>query len=278
MRETALYLRLTNAIRPPVGAGVKLLRRLAPLAVVLIVLSVWQAVFLLRLYPPFIIPSPLAVAERFYETAADGRLWSHISATLSAVLAGLALGTAIGLGLGYAIAQSRVLDNLLSPVIVAAQSTPVVAYAPLLVIWFGSGPTSKIVTSALVVFFPMLLNTVVGFRSVPRPLRDLMRAQRATRWQMFTKLEVPAALPILLGGLKISATLSVIGAVIGEFINANAGLGFLINVARSQYDTPLVLVAVITLAIMARLLYDGVTLLEHHLLRWQRRAGLSRHT
>lgn len=276
MRETALYLRLTAAIRPSAGAGAKLLRLLAPLAVVLVVLGLWQVVYLLKLYPPFIIPSPLAVAERFAEAVRDGRLWTHVSATLSAVLVGLAVGATVGLGLGYAIARSRLLDTLLSPMIVAAQSTPVVAYAPLLVIWFGSGLTSKIVTSALVVFFPMLLNTVVGFRSAPRPLYDLMRAQRATRWQMFAKLEIPAALPVLLGGLKISATLSVIGAVVGEFVNANAGLGFLINVARSQYDTPLVLVAVITLAAIARLLYDSVGLLERHLLRWQRRIGLNR--
>ncbi len=276
MRETALYLKLTTVARLPASARLKLLRYLAPLSVVLIVLGLWQAVFLLRLYPPFIIPSPLSVAERFQEVIADGRLWTHIGATLSAVLVGLAAGVVVGLGLGYAIARSRVLDALLLPLIAAAQSTPVVAYAPLLVIWFGSGLTSKIVTSSLVVFFPMLLNTVVGFRGVPRPLYDLMRAQRATRWQMFTKLEVPAALPVLLGGLKISATLSVIGAVVGEFVNANAGLGFLINLARSQYDTPLVLVSVITLAAAARLLYGGAALLERYLLRWQQRAGRSR--
>ncbi|MGQ9888704.1 MAG: ABC transporter permease [Aggregatilineales bacterium] len=276
MRETALYLKLTTVARQPASARLKLLRHLAPLAAVLIVLGLWQVLFLLRLYPPFIIPSPLSVAERFYEVIVNGRLWTHISATLSAVLVGLAIGVAVGLGLGYAVARSRVLDALLLPLIAAAQSTPVVAYAPLLVIWFGSGLTSKIVTSALIVFFPMLLNTVVGFRGVPRPLHDLMRAQRATRWQMFTKLELPAALPVLLGGLKISATLSVIGAVVGEFVNANAGLGFLINLARSQYDTPLVLVSVITLAMAARLLYGGAALLERYLLRWQQRAGRSR--
>ena len=155
------------------------------------------------------------------------------------------------------------------------QSAPVVAYAPLLVIWFGSGPTSKIVTGALIVFFPMLMNTIVGIRTVPQPLRDLMISMRATRWQTFTKLEVPAAMPVLISGLKISATLAVIGAVVGEFISANAGLGFLINLARSQYDTPLVIISVLTLTLIARFLYGLVSFLERFVLSWQTRASRS---
>jgi NitT/TauT family transport system permease protein len=114
------------------------------------------------------------------------------------------------------------------------------------------------------------MNTVVGIRNVPQPLHDLMRAMRATRWQTFIKLEVPAAMPVLLGGLKISATLAVIGAVVGEFLGANAGLGFLITLARSQYDTSLVFVAVVMLAVIARTLYGLVALLEWIMLGWQR--------
>ncbi len=271
MRGTALYPQVRAAARPTGGFRQGLLRWLVPLGAALLALALWQAVFLLGLYPPFIIPSPFEVAARFAQVMADGRLWLHTSATLSAVLGGLVIGAAAGLGLGYALARNSLLDSLLSPLIVALQSTPVVAYAPLLVIWFGSGLTSKVVTSALIVFFPMLLNTIVGLRSVPQPLYDLLRANHATRWQVFTKLEVPSAMPVLLGGLKIGATLAVIGAVVGEFVSANAGLGFLINLARSQYDTPLVLVAVITLAALARLLYALVALLERRLLRWQAR-------
>ncbi len=271
MRDTALYPQVRAAARPTGGFRQGLLRWLVPLGAALLALALWQAVFLLGLYPPFIIPSPFEVAARFAQVMADGRLWLHTSATLSAVLGGLVIGAAAGLGLGYALARNSLLDSLLSPLIVALQSTPVVAYAPLLVIWFGSGLTSKVVTSALIVFFPMLLNTIVGLRSVPQPLYDLLRANHATRWQVFTKLEVPSAMPVLLGGLKIGATLAVIGAVVGEFVSANAGLGFLINLARSQYDTPLVLVAVITLAALARLLYALVALLERRLLRWQAR-------
>jgi putative riboflavin transport system permease protein len=250
-----------------------LLVRVAPALVVLLLLALWQLVTALRIYPAFIIPPPIDVAQKFYDVLLDGRLWMHTQVTLSAVLAGLGIGLTIGVLLGYAIARSPLLEDSLAPLIVGLQSTPIVAYAPLLVIWFGSGPTSKIVTSALIVFFPMLMSTVVGIRNVPQPLRDLMRSQRATGWQTFTKLEVPAAMPVLISGLKVSATLAVIGAVVGEFVSANAGLGFLITFARNQFDTPLVLVAVITLAIIARVLYSLVALLERRVLAWQMRTA-----
>jgi NitT/TauT family transport system permease protein len=250
-----------------------LLRRAAPALTLLVILALWQMITLLKIYPAFIIPPPLDVVGKFWEVLLDGRLIAHTQVTLSAVLAGLGIGISLGVLIGYLIARSALLEDTLAPIIIGLQSTPVVAYAPLLVIWFGSGPTSKIVTSALIVFFPTLMNTVVGIRGVPQPLHDLMRSQRATRWQTFTKLEVPAAMPVLIGGLKISATLAVIGAVVGEFVSANAGLGFLITFARNQFDTPLVLVAVITLALIARLLYGLVTLLERHVLAWQIRAN-----
>ncbi len=274
-----------NALRKPLNLPVaarkrwgrlqpawRLNRQIASLFTLGLVLALWQLVTMLEIYPAFIIPTPQQVVHKGVFVLRDGSLWLHTQTTLTAVLAGLAVGLVAGLTLGYAIALSPLLESLLSPLIVAFQSTPVVAYAPLLVIWFGSGPTSKIVTGALIVFFPMLMNTIVGIRSTPSDLRDVMRSMQATRWQMFIKLEVPAALPVLLGGLKVSATLAVIGAVVGEFVSANAGLGFLINLARSQYDTPLVIVAVLMLAVMARLLYSLVSLLEHQLLRWQRRA------
>ena len=152
---------------------------------------------------------------------------------------------------GYLLAKSRLLERLLSPYLVASQAIPIVAIAPLLVIWFGPGMFSKILICALIVFFPVLVNTVVGVRAVPENLRDLMRSMHATPLQMLRYLEIPAALPVFLGGLRIGATLSVIGAVVGEFVGADRGLGFLINVGRGQYDTALVFVAVFTLVAMA---------------------------
>lgn len=247
------------------------LRQLTPFVSVLLFILLWQLVVTLALYPSFIIPSPASVLEKAIEVIRDGTLWLHTTSTFANVLAGLFLGLGLGLGLGYLLAKSPLLEGLLSPLIVAVQSTPVVAYAPLLVIWFGSGPNSKIVTCALIVFFPMLVNTIVGVKNVSSGLRDVMRAMQASRWQTFIKLEVPAAMPVLMSGLKISATLAVIGAVVGEFISANAGLGFLVNLARSQYDTPLVIVSVLTLTVMARLLFALASLLERSLLAWQSR-------
>ena len=148
---------------------------------------------------------------------------------------------------------------------------PIVAIAPLLVIWFGPGLFSKVLICALIVFFPVLVNTIVGLRSVPDDLRDLMRSLQASRWQTFSLLEVPSALPIFLGGLRIGATLAVIGAVVGEFVGADRGLGFMINRARGQYDTALVFVAILALVFMALSLYGLVVLLESRLLSWRRR-------
>jgi NitT/TauT family transport system permease protein len=153
--------------------------------------------------------------------------------------------------------------------LVASQAVPTVAIAPLLVIWFGPGIYSKVLICSLIVFFPVLVNTVVGLRAVPDNLRDLMRSLHATRMQTLRLLELPAALPVLLGGLRIGATLSVIGAVVGELVGADRGLGFLINVGRGQYDTALVFVGVFTLVVLALSLYGLVILLEKRLLRWR---------
>lgn len=249
----------------------KHLRRLAPLLTALILLAGWQLVTAMELYPAFIIPPPADVAQTFFEVLGDGTLWTHLRPTLEETIIGLFIGASIGTIIGYLIAKNPLLEDLLSPVIVAFQSTPIVAYAPLLIIWFGTGPTGKIITCAVIVFFPALMNTVVGIRNVPQSLRDVMRSMRATRWQMFIKLEIPAAMPVLLTGLKTSATLAVIGAVVGEFVGAREGLGFLVTLARNQYDTPLVFVAVFTMTAIALSLYTLISLLEWHLLAWQRR-------
>jgi len=256
-------------LRQNVERRAPLVRSVLPALVMLLILAFWQIVTMLKLYPTFIIPTPLSVVQRLIEVARDGRLWLHTWTTLSQMLVGLSVGLSIGVLLGYAMAKSRVFEDALSPLVLAFQSTPVVAYAPLLVIWFGSGPTSKIIISALIVFFPMLMNTIVGIRTVPSSLRDLMRSLRATHWQMFTQLEVPSALPVLFGGLKVSAVLAVIGAVVGEFISSDAGLGYLINRARYDYDTPLVVVAILMLALIARAMYGIVSLLERRALAWQ---------
>ena len=201
----------------------------------------------------------------------DGSLLKHTLITLQEVLAGLAIGAILSTLLGYLLAKSVVIERFLSPFIVASQSIPTIAIAPLLVIWFGPGMFSKILICALTVFFPILVNTIVGIRSVSDDLRDLMRSLQATRWQTVRFLDIPAALPVFLGGLRIGATLSVIGAVVGEFVGSDRGLGFLVNSARGQYDTALVFVAVLTLVVMAVSLYGIVFILEKRLLSWQQK-------
>lgn len=236
---------------------------------IIFALLVWYAITLWFDLPEFFLPSPQIVWDRFIASIQDGILVRHTTSTFLEVIGGLAIGISIAAMLGYTLAKSRTAERLLAPYIVASQSIPIVAIAPLLIIWFGSGRLSKVLISALIVFFPILVNTIVAVRSVPEDLRDLMRSLQATRWQIFTKLEVPAAMPVLLGGLKIGATLSVIGAVVGEFVAADEGLGFLINLARGMYDTPMVFVAVLTLIGMALTLYSAVAVLEIRLLYWR---------
>jgi NitT/TauT family transport system permease protein len=238
-------------------------------------IPLWQLFTRLVGLPAFILPTPVLVAKRFAQALADGSLIRHTLITLVEVLAGLALGVMVATLLGYLLAKSIRLERVLSPYIIASQSIPTIAIAPLLVLWFGPGLLSKILISALIVFFPVLVNTVVGMRSVPEDLRDLMRSLQASRWQMLLLLEVPASLPVFLGGLRIGATLSVIGAVVGEFVGADRGLGFLINVGRGMYDTALVFVAVFTLIAMALSLYGLVVLMERRLLSWQQRPDQS---
>ena len=241
-----------------------------PSVSLLVGLGIWWAATRTPRLPDFILPSPGLVFTRFGQALLDGSLLRHALVTLFEVMTGMALGLLTASVLGYSLAKSRSIERALSPYIIASQAVPTVAIAPLFVIWFGPGLISKILITALIVFFPILVNTVVGLRSVPEDLRDLFRSLLATPWQTFTRLEVPAALPILLGGLRIGATLSVIGAVVGEFVGADQGLGFLINVARGQYDTALVFVTIITLVILALGLYGLVVLAENRLLAWQK--------
>jgi NitT/TauT family transport system permease protein len=246
------------------------LRRSVLLIVSLLgLLLAWQGVIWLTDLPDFILPSPMAVWGRFVQLVRSGSLLRHFLTTLKEVLLGLALGASVAMILGYLLAKSPLVERLLAPYIVASQSVPTVAIAPLLVIWFGPGLLSKVLIAALIVFFPVLVNTVVGVRAVPDDLHALMRSLQATRWQTLWMLEIPAALPVFLGGLRVGATLAVIGAVVGEFVGSDSGLGFLINAGRGVYDTALVFVAVFVLIAMAMSLYGIVVSLENRLLAWQ---------
>jgi NitT/TauT family transport system permease protein len=233
----------------------------------------WGLIARMSGLPRFILPSPLDVWTRLLKSLADGSLLYHTSITLLEITLGLLVGVTLATLLGYMLAKSRSLEKILSPYLVASQAIPVVAIAPLLVIWLGHGMLSKVVICALIVFFPVLVNTVVGVRAVPPALYDMMNSLRASRWQVMSKLEVPASLPVLLGGLRIGATLSVIGAIVGELVDAKAGLGYLLKVGDFQYDTSMVFVAVMMLVALALALYGIVTALEKRFLKWQNRSS-----
>jgi NitT/TauT family transport system permease protein len=237
-------------------------------------LIVWWAIARFSGLPAFVLPSPLQVWQRFLLSLTDGELVQNTAVTLVEILLGLLWGAVFAIVLGYLLAKSRTLEHLLSPYLVASQAVPLVAIAPLLVIWFGPGMFSKVLICALIVFFPVLVNTIVGLRAVPTALYDLMHSMRASQRQILLHLEIPAALPIFLGGLRIGATLSVIGAVVGELVGADHGLGVLINVGRGTYDTPMVFVAVFTLIALALALYGIVAWIERKLLAWQQIAEL----
>lgn len=247
------------------------LTRWLGLASLLLAIPLWALIVRVSELPKFILPSPADVWTRFLKALTDGSLLYHTAITLSEVLLGLLVGVCFATIVGYALAKSRTLESVLSPYLVASQAIPIVAIAPLLVIWLGDGILSKVIICALIVFFPVLVNTVVGVRAVSASLYDLMNSLRATRWQILWKLELPASLPVLLGGLRIGATLSVIGAIVGELVDAEEGLGFLLQLGDFQYDTPMVFVAVFMLVVMALSLYGAVTLLERRFLKWQQK-------
>ncbi len=235
-------------------------------------LALWEAAVLIWKFPDFILPSPAVVFMRFIRALQDGSLLKHAAITLFEVLAGLSIGAGCAMILGYVLAKSPSTERFMAPFLVASQAVPLVAIAPLLVIWFGPGLFSKILICSLIVFFPVLVNTIVGLRAVPENLRDLMLSLGARRGQILRFLEVPSSLPVFLGGMRIGATLSVIGAVVGEFVGADRGLGFLINIGRGQYDTALVFVAIFALIFMALCLYGVVILAENRFLRWQEKS------
>jgi NitT/TauT family transport system permease protein len=190
----------------------------------------------------------------------------HALTTLSAILLGFGAGAFAALVTGYLLARSRLAERLLSPYLVAAQATPILALAPLIALWFGSGLAGKVLICALIVFFPVAVATMVGIRSVDRNLLELGQSLRATRWQIVSKLEVPAALPQILGGMRVGVTLAVVGAIVGEWAGGEQGLGVLINLARgSLFDIPLMFATLLTIALIGVALYLAVLFVERRL-------------
>jgi NitT/TauT family transport system permease protein len=226
----------------------------------------WQAVVIVGDYPHFILPGPFSVAERFGQAWLSGTFAPHFVTTLGEILLGLAVGASAGLLAGLVLARSRAVGRMLSPYIVAAQATPILALAPLIALWFGTGLLSRALICALICFFPIAVGTMVGIRSVdPRHL-ELGRSLRATRWQLLRTIEVPSALPQILGSMRVGVTLAVVGAIVAEWAGGDQGLGVLINLARgSMFDIPLMFATLFTIALLGLGLYFLVVLVERRL-------------
>jgi len=238
---------------------------LIPVAAALVVfVLVWQAVVIVSGFPPFILPPPGAVIARLMSAWAEGIIQPHLRTTLVEIALGFAAGAGSALVVGYALARSALVERLLSPYLVAAQATPILALAPLIALWFGPGLVGKVVICSLIVFFPVAVATMVGIRAVDAGLLELGRSLRATRRQILTTLEIPAALPSILGGMRVGVTLAVVGAIVGEWAGAERGLGVLINLARgSLFDIPLMFATLLTIALVGIALYLLVVLVEH---------------
>jgi NitT/TauT family transport system permease protein len=256
--------------RPPVAArsGPHVSGGVAAVVAFAAFVVAWKALVVVGGYPHFILPAPEVVGLRFAEAWLDGTILPHALRTLHEVALGFATGAGAALVVGYALARLPLAERLLSPYLVAAQATPILAIAPLLALWFGPGLTGKVVICALIVFFPVAIATMVGVRAVDARLLELARSLRATRSQVVRTLEIPAALPSIFGGLRVGVTLAVVGAIVGEWAGADQGLGLLVNLARgSLFDIPLLFATLLTIALLGVGLYGLVVLVERRLVR-----------
>jgi NitT/TauT family transport system permease protein len=229
-------------------------------------LVAWKLATVIGGYPEFILPAPEIVVERGARAIATGVLWEHTATTLLEVVLGFAVGATAAVLTGVALGKSVLVERVLSPYIVAAQAVPILALAPLLNIWFGGGLLARVVICALIVFFPIAIATMVGIRSADPLLDEMLRSLGARASQRTRLLEIPSALPVIFGGLRVGVTLAVIGAVVAEWAGASVGLGVLINIAnQGLFDTPLMFVALATLAAIGLAFYGLVVSVERRL-------------
>jgi NitT/TauT family transport system permease protein len=226
----------------------------------------WELLVREQNIPGWLLPAPSAIAVALAEWR--GELVRHSLVTLYETLIGFALAIAISVPLAVAVVYSPVLRNTIYPILLAFQSVPKVAIAPLLALWIGFGMLPKIVVVFLVCFFPIIVATATGLAAVPAPLMDLIRSLSASTLQTFMKIRFPTAMPHIFVGLKIAITFAVIGAVIGEFVGSEDGLGYLILVSTSQSRTPLAFGALVLLTVMSIVLYYGIALVERVIVPW----------
>jgi len=235
-------------------------------------LLAWQFVPPALGVPSYIIPTVTDLAREFGRMAARENLLVHIGSTVTIATAGFVIGSLLGAAMGYLLGMSVLVEKVLSPYILGLQIAPKVAFAPLFIMWLGYNAWPKLIVTILVVFFPILVNVLQSMKTVDRDLINLARAYSMSRLQIFWKIEVPASMPALMAGLRIGATLAVIGVTVGELVGGNTGLGYLITFGEGQANTAMVFNAIVLLTLIGIVLYGAVAMLEARVLHYIPRA------
>jgi NitT/TauT family transport system permease protein len=237
-----------------------------PAATILVVLLIWHYLVTLLRFPAYILPSPATIPS---EALKNSRLFlNHAWVTFYETAAGLGLSVILAVPLSVLIVWSKTIEKAIMPLVVLSQTFPKTAVAPLFIIWFGFGLLPKIVISFLVAFFPILINTVMGLQSVEPDMLDLIHSLSATQRQVFVKVRLPSAAPYFFGGLKIAITLALIGAIIGEFVGADQGLGYLLIMANTNLDTKLAFAVLAILMLLGAAMYMVISKLEIWICPW----------
>ncbi|MBI3334941.1 MAG: ABC transporter permease, partial [Candidatus Portnoybacteria bacterium] len=219
-----------------------------PVIILLALIALWEIWVQFGNIPKWQLPAPSAIAQEL--TASWSLLLHHAYITLQEVVAGFLVALVSGLLLAMAIVRSKILERALLPILISSQTVPIIAIAPLLLIWVGYGLTSKIIVVALISFYPIAVNTIDGLKAINADMVAMMRSLGASRWQIFTKLQIPTSLPYMFSGIKVGISISVIGAIIGEWVGASGGLGYLIKYSQPLFLTSRVFAAIVVLSVM----------------------------
>jgi len=240
--------------------------KLIPLAGIFAFLAVWQAVVTFFKVPAYLLPAPTEIFRVFVDELP--KLAYHGWVTAYEMLLGYALAVVVAIPLAIAITSSSRFDRFVMPQMLFLQVVPKVAIAPLFLVWFGVGTTPKVLVAFLISFFPIVIDAAVGLRSMSAEMNDLARSMGASRMQVFAEFRLPTSLPYLFSGLKVAATLAVAGAVVGEFVGADKGLGYLLLVTNSNLETALMFATLVALTLIGLAFFYAVELLEKLLIPW----------
>jgi NitT/TauT family transport system permease protein len=255
----------------PLSRGAKVV--LLPLLTLFAFIGGWEAIVRLFGISKIVLPAPSAIAAAFSEGLLSGDFVWHLAVTMYEILAGFVVGAVSGLLLGFIIALVPLAERLLYPYVVAFQTVPKVAIAPIIVIWFGYGVSSKVVITATIAFFPLLANTIMGLRATPHDQIEMLVSYTASRWQIFTMIRLKQALPYIFVGLDVAIVLSVIGAIVGEFVGAKAGLGYLILQKNFNLDMAGTFAILIILSAIGVGLHALVSLFQRRIVFWMDTSG-----